>query len=261
MQMHNNLIVDGKNMFVGKNKNKSHMLWNQVYPYGPFMCEKPEWKKCPEHKHLSEVRPDIIMNIQIKFNSEGDIKAEVLKVEMVGSEALTNNESNIDVDIVLDLIEAKNNSLRGDKVYYFKGKKYTTANIMELGVPKERIKLVFTDSGIHFSEKQHEARVEFLLTEVEFLEQVAKIEEKVWQDETLTEKKNFYDVELTRLRYIKDRMLNSFNMITEGLDDLMYPDKRALLNDIPESTIINKANIVWSNLIGKYDHIEIMFRG
>lgn len=251
-------------MFVAKNKNKnkSHMLWNQVYPYGPFMCEKPDWKKCSEHKHLSEVRPDIIMNVQIRFNSEGDMKAEVLSVEMVGNEALPATESKIDANLLIDnLIESKNNSLRGDKVYYFKGKKYTTANIMELGVPKERIKVIFTDSGVHFNEKQHEARVEFLLTEIEFLEQVAKIEDKVWQDETVTEKKNFYDVELTRLRYIKDRMSNSFNMITEGLNDLLYPDRKSLLNDIPESTIINKANLVWSNMINKYDHMEIMFRG
>ena len=36
----------------------SHVLYN-VDGVVPVVCERKDWKRCPEHKHLSDVRPDV----------------------------------------------------------------------------------------------------------------------------------------------------------------------------------------------------------
>lgn len=44
-----------------------HILWSSKSPYGPFFCEREDWKTCKDHKELSLHRPDLpAANIEAK---------------------------------------------------------------------------------------------------------------------------------------------------------------------------------------------------
>lgn len=42
-----------------------HTLWNTVEPYGPFYCDREDWKVCPEHKHLTLRQPSLSFNVTL----------------------------------------------------------------------------------------------------------------------------------------------------------------------------------------------------
>lgn len=43
-----------------------HILWSEAKPYGPYYCERQDWKNCPEHKHLTNKRKTLRVSINLE---------------------------------------------------------------------------------------------------------------------------------------------------------------------------------------------------
>lgn len=43
-----------------------HLLWSDREPYGPYICERPSWETCPDHKYLTTKRPSITITSEFE---------------------------------------------------------------------------------------------------------------------------------------------------------------------------------------------------
>ena len=76
---------------MGRNKKNKHVLYRYNNP-APVICERPDWRNCPEHKNLTTKRPKANKFLDLEANIESAKKykwvAPFVKIGLFGASIL-----------------------------------------------------------------------------------------------------------------------------------------------------------------------------
>ena len=154
-------------------------MWTTTEAPTMVVCERTNWKTCPEHKHLSASIP-----------SKLDFK--LTKEEL--NEAIESMPSDVS-------LEAYEDSIANDVYPDDEDVPYMADDLLSFGVDSERVNDIFNRkdlSGITPTEEQVKVRVKFLLAEMRVASVLKSLKDKKWglfssEDEKKTYYKNTLD--------------------------------------------------------------------
>lgn len=207
----------------------------------PIICERPNWKNCPEHKHLSPKRPNIKMDLGIEVE-DGVASVEIVSLQGYNSHGVTIPQDTITV----------------------KGKAYNYHSLTDAGVDPARVREALTrpwgETGLPATQKQKENRVAFIIAEKEYYDKYDEIVNKHFSMFTSDKKKKeYYDKELANLDSINGSAVAAFFKLqnSERPEGYSFTPARRLQDEVdepqieslPEYSANEKLKRSWLNLM------------
>ena len=207
----------------------------------PIICERPNWKNCPEHKHLTNKRPNIKLDLGIEIEDNVS-SVEVYSLRDYNSRGATTPQDTINID----------------------GKVYNYNSLTDAGIAPERVREALTrpwgETGKPATKSQKENRVNFMVKEKEYYDAYDEIVNKKFGMFTSDKaKKEFYKKELKNLDDVASDAISSFWRLqsAERPEGYSYTPPRSQYDDegepqiesLPEYTANEKLKESWFGLL------------